>query len=371
MSPRLPSESQTHRPKPAWRRVVSSPWLSPLNELDGFDELLAPLGSTFAFQRVLARVKSVRQEALDTRTLTLIPNWRWSGFVAGQSVPVEVEIDGRLHRRHYSLTSDPEQRGSLSITVKRQPGGRVSNALHEQVQPGDVLRLYPAEGEFVLPHPVPPRLLMIGAGSGVTPFRSMLLALRREGYSGDIRFLHISRDSEQAIFREEWQRWSREWPGFGVQWIHTASQGRPLWPDTLEQRVPDYRERLTLACGPAPLLNTLQRHWDHLGLSRHLRMERFGVAAVALPDQAEAEVSALHSGRSFIARPGQPLLGEAERAGLAPAYGCRKGICHSCRYVKASGITENLLTGEVSAEPDVAIQLCICIARSDLVLQDL
>lgn len=356
---------------PVWRRVAASPWLAPLNDLEGFDELLAPLGSTFAFQRVLARVKSVRDETPEVRTLTLAPNWRWSGFEPGQSTRVEVEIGGRLHRRHYSLTSDPSRRGKVSITVKRQPDGRVSNALHDQVKVGDLLRLYPAEGDFKLPEPYPPRLLMISAGSGITPFRSMLIALRAADYAGDIRFVHVCPDAEHAIFGEELERWAVEWPPLNLIWVYTARDGRPAWPEALERLVPDYRERTTLLCGPASLLAALEAHWKQLGLSGRLYVERYGVAPVTLPELADARIEARSSGRQFQARAGHPLLGEAERAGLAPAYGCRKGICHSCRYRKASGITQNLRTGETSAEPGEMIQLCVCIARSDLVIEDL
>jgi hypothetical protein len=44
------------------------------------------------------------------------------------------------------------------------------------------------------------------------------------------------------------------------------------------------------------------------------------------------------------------------------------GICNTCRCRKRTGTVEDLLTGQVSSEPDQDIRLCVSIARSDLAL---
>ncbi|MGB5695427.1 MAG: 2Fe-2S iron-sulfur cluster-binding protein, partial [Polyangiales bacterium] len=62
------------------------------------------------------------------------------------------------------------------------------------------------------------------------------------------------------------------------------------------------------------------------------------------------------------------LLEQLERAGERPAHGCRIGICRTCKCRKQSGTVQNLVTGEVSSEPDQEIQLCISVPRSDLEL---
>jgi hypothetical protein len=74
------------------------------------------------------------------------------------------------------------------------------------------------------------------------------------------------------------------------------------------------------------------------------------------------------SGKHFVTQGVDPLLVQAEKAGLTPKHGCRIGICRSCQCTKQSGTVENLQTGEISDTPNEAIRLCVSVARSDLSL---
>ena len=62
------------------------------------------------------------------------------------------------------------------------------------------------------------------------------------------------------------------------------------------------------------------------------------------------------------------LLEALEAAGLAPAHGCRMGICNTCACGKRSGSTRHLQTGALEHEPVTALRLCVNRAASDLVL---
>ena len=63
------------------------------------------------------------------------------------------------------------------------------------------------------------------------------------------------------------------------------------------------------------------------------------------------------------------LLEQAEAAGLSPEFGCRMGICHTCTRRKSAGAVRNVLTGEISAEEDEDIQLCISVPAGDVALE--
>src|SRR5262245_38047151 len=75
-----------------------------------------------------ARVLEVVAETADARTFVLRPPPCWGGHRAGQYTLVDVEIDGVRVRRCYSISSAPGD-GTVAITVKRVPGGQVSNWL--------------------------------------------------------------------------------------------------------------------------------------------------------------------------------------------------------------------------------------------------
>jgi len=351
------------------RSLLASRWLHPFNDLDTLDELIAPFAGHQAFSRLLAKVVSVEIETADTLSFQLRPNRHWRGFVAGQHVAVAIEINGRRLQRSYSLSSDPADRSRIAITVKRQPGGRISAALHAGLRTGSVLALSQASGDFVLPAPLPERLLLIGAGSGVTPLRSMLHALRSAGWQGDLVFLQICRDRSDAIFGAELEQIASAWRPMTLIRHFTAALGRPDLAALISQ-VPDYRSRYTLLCGPESFMRPLREHWAAAGLADRLGWERYGIVAEPASDDRPREISAAKSGLRFQAAPGEPLLLAAERAGLSPVYGCRIGICHSCRYRK-TGLTRNLVTGERCAEAGALVQLCICVAESAVELEEL
>lgn len=350
------------------KRLISSPLLSPLNDIAALNELLARANPMWSLDRVKARVTAVIDETADTRTFVLEPNHRWSRHAAGQHVGVEVEINGARCRRSYSVSSAPGT-GEIAITVKRQPGGKVSNWLHDHVQAGDVLTLEPAAGEFVLPDVLPPKLLMLSAGSGITPVMAMLRDLQQRGYRGDVVFLHGCRTPADAIFGGELQLLGASLPGLSVQMHYSRDEGR-LDPARIAQLVPDYAERQTLLCGPAAFMQAVLGYWKQQGLEGSIACEHFTGAFLQREPGAEvqAQIAFARSERVIDSRGAAPLLDEAEAAGLKPKYGCRIGICHTCKCKKLSGTVENLLTGQVSSEPNEMIQLCVSAARSDLKL---
>ena len=351
----------------AAHRVLASPWLRPLNDANALDGLLALANPLWSVRALRAEVVRLIDETPDARTFVLRPNWRWDGFVAGQHVCMNVEIDGVRHQRTYSLSSHPGE-PTIAVTVKRQPGGRVSNFLHDAVRPGHVLGLSRASGCFVLANPLPARLLMLSAGSGITPIMSILRDLHARRRPTDVVLVHSCRTSEDAIFRHELAARAHDWSRLRLAFVFTAETGR-LDRERLVRLVPDWAERTSFLCGPAPFMDVVRGIWREAHVEGRLRCESFtGPIATGGPGAGTATVTCARSGTVFQAAPDRPLLVEAERRGLRPRHGCRMGICHTCLCRKVSGTVENLVTGAVSSEPDTMIQICVSAAHSDLTL---
>lgn len=349
-------------------QLLRSPWLRPLNDLDAIDDLLGQVHPTWALGRIKARVVEVREEAPDVRSFLLRPNRRWPGHAAGQHVSVALELRGVRHHRTFSLSSAPGDR-LLRLTVKRQPGGLVTNAMHDRLAAGDIVELSPPAGEFVLPAPLPAKLLLLSAGSGITPLAAMLRDLRRRDPDRDVVFLHVCRTRRDAIFASELAALAAAMPRLHLVTHFTAERGR-LDADGLAALVPDAAERRTFLCGPDSFMAMVQARWQADGVADRLACERFtGPGPAARSAGAPVRVRATRSGREFTTTGERPLLVEAERAGLAPKHGCRMGICRTCRCRLTSGTVENLRTGELHAEPGQLVQLCVSVARSDLELE--
>jgi ferredoxin-NADP reductase len=333
---------------------------------------LRELGAIASFEEIRARVVDVVAETKDAKTFALRPNAHWSGHSAGQYATIEVEIDGVRLRRCYSISSAPSSR-LLSITVKRLPGGRVSGWLHDNVRPGDVLMLQPAAGEFILPEPLPEKLLMLSGGSGITPVMSMVRDLDRRRAIRDLVFVHCARSRDEVIFAGVLEKIAEGNPGFRPVLFLSADRigvGR-FDEEKLVELVPDFAHRDTFLCGPTGLMERVEGLWGENGAGARLRRERFVAAGVALTPSAPAvtaEIKLARSGQSVVTNAPGTLLEQLERGGAKPAYGCRMGICQTCKCRKKNGTVQNLITGAVSSEPDEDIQLCISLARSDLEL---
>jgi stearoyl-CoA 9-desaturase NADPH oxidoreductase len=351
------------------RRWYQSSWLRPFNDRNALDELVQRLRPQAALSGVRARIEGIIEETADTRTYLLRANRHWRGHRAGQHVLVEVEVAGRRLQRCFSLSAAPGRRGRVQITVKRQPGQGVSAWMHERLGPGDTLGLGQALGSFGANLPDSGPLLLLSAGSGITPMIAHLQALVAAGTARDVVFVHSCRSRDQLILAEALNAAAAAATGIRVVLHYSAEQGR-LDAGTLRQHVPDLASRYTLACGPRDFNAWVESLYGAEGALSRIEFERFAVplakpGAAATTQQTVTFKKAEHS---FTAATGQSLLSAAEAAGLSPRHGCRIGICRSCQCRKLSGRSENLLTGEICDEPGQLIQLCISSARSPLLL---
>jgi stearoyl-CoA 9-desaturase NADPH oxidoreductase len=326
---------------------------TPLAPADYLD-LLDPLRSRTDLR---ARIVSVVPETAGASTLTLRPGRSWRPHRPGQFVRVGVDVDGVRHWRSYSLTSPPDRAdGLLSIAVQTIPDGLVSHHLVRRAQPGDLVHLAQAAGEFTLPASLPARTLFVTAGSGITPVMGMLRS--HLGDLSDVVVVHSARTAEDTIFGAELRAMA---DGGRLRLVerHTRRDGR-LDPARLAELVPDLAERETWACGPGELLDALEDHWTAAGCVERLHVERFQ-ATLAEPGQG-GTIAFRRAGRSVEADGATSLLDAGEDAGVLMPSGCRMGICFGCVVPLRDGAVRDLRTGEVTVvgpDDEVPIQTCI------------
>lgn len=319
--------------------------------------LLNPLWST---EELRGRVEAVRHEAPATATLVIKPGRAWRGHLPGQWVKVGVDVGGVRHWRTFSLSSPPRRDGRITITVKAAPDGFVSAYLVKKIRPRAVVRLGQAGGDFVLPSPVPRRLLFVTAGSGITPVMAML---RHLGGSSDVVLVHSDRTAGDVIFGGE----LRAMTGLRLFERHTEVDGRRK-PSDLFEICPDWAERGAWACGPGEMLDDLVAYWRAAGVEDRLRVERFRTVLDG-GDGEGGRVTFTESGVEVEADGGTPLLVAGEDAGALLPSGCRMGICHSCVGRLCSGKVRDLRTGVVHGEEGQIIQTCVSAAAGPVEIE--
>jgi ferredoxin-NADP reductase len=336
---------------------------------DDFLDLFAPLRRGAELRGL---VLEVVPETRDAATLVIRPGADWAGHVPGQYVRVGVDVDGVRQWRAYSLTHGPRRDGHISITVKAVPDGKVSPYLVHQTQPGTLVHLEQATGDFVLEEK-PGKLLFVTAGSGVTPVIGMLRNLFPSTDEGvlrlprsaelDIVVVHVAPSEPDSIFLSDLK--ALDAAGAITLRARYDDEHGVLDIDDLATLVPDLAERTTYACGPAGLLDALEGHHDRAGLA--LFTEQFRATAVVAGEGGEGgEVTFSRSGIAVEADGATPILVAGEDAGVLMPSGCRMGVCYSCVTPLLSGAVRDLRSGDlttaVPGETDpggVLVQTCI------------
>ncbi|MES1927158.1 ferredoxin reductase [Salinisphaera sp. T31B1] len=334
----------------------------------GPDRFIELFDRTAVADETVGMVTRVTHPTPRSVRLAVRPNARWQGFRAGQYVELAVEIDGRRERRMFSPAQSQHAGDELEFTMAVQPDGRLTRHIKNNARAGDRVILGAAAGTFHLPDARPQRLVLISAGSGITPVLSMLRTLIDERHAGRIDFIHYARSPDEELYAEALDTLSTALPGLHIHRFHTRGGGAHFTGAQLDALVPDHAQAETFVCGPQPLLEATRAHFGMRGIGERLHQEAFGPAAADPPgNAANGDIRFAHSAQS-VANDGRTLLEQAEAAGLSPTHGCRMGVCYACTCRKTSGRVRDLRTGEVGPDGDAEIQICVSVPAGPVAL---
>lgn len=332
---------------------------------DDYLKLLNPLWSA---RELRGQIVAVGKETEDSATVTIKPGWGFSGdYRPGQYVGIGLHIDGRWHWRSYSLTSVPRRKEDLiAITVKATPEGFLSSHLVNGVTPGTIVRLASPRGDFALPDPPPPRLLLVSAGSGITPIMAMLRTLQHRGQHPDIVHIHSAPRTDSVIFHDELRSLGGRQRGYRLHLHLTDDAGHLDFGAKLHDLVPDWAQRPTWACGPPAMLDSLEAIWADAGRAGELHTERFVIARTDKGGQG-GTVTFAFSDKTIEIDGATSLLEAGEQVGIQMPFGCRMGICQTCVLPLESGYVRDFRSGEEHGAGD-RINTCISTAAGNCTL---
>lgn len=151
-------------------------------------------------------------------------------FKPGQFVTLELEIEGKPVMRSYTISSSPSVPYSFSITVKRVPGGLVSNFLHDTMHEGAELPVHGPVGLFNAIDFPAQKVLYLSGGVGITPVMSMARWFYDTNGNVDMVFVHSARSPKDIIYHRELEQMASRIPNFSLHIICEkhgwASRGR-------------------------------------------------------------------------------------------------------------------------------------------------
>ena len=205
-------------------------------------------------------------------------------FTAGQYIGMRLFVDGQEIRRNYSLSALAGN-NQYRISVKREPGGRASNYLHDQLNVGDSIDLFPPSGEFTLVHNDKP-LVLISGGVGITPTLAMLEAALKT--QRPIHFIHCARNGSVHAFRDWVEALASQHPQLKRFYCYTEDDGVSPAADAvglldqarLEQWLPADRDVDAYFLGPKGFMAAIKRQLKAAGVpDAQARYEFFGPAS--------------------------------------------------------------------------------------------
>lgn len=125
------------------------------------------------------QITKIIDETNDTKTFVFEDaedKGRQFDYVPGQYLTFRYDgVEAKPLVRSYTMSSSPCIPNETHVTVKRVEGGVISNWMCDRLKVGDVLKARGPIGKFCyFAEDDAPNLVMIAAGSGVTPFTSML-----------------------------------------------------------------------------------------------------------------------------------------------------------------------------------------------------
>ncbi len=224
--------------------------------------------------------KTSESDVIDSFHLLPVEGEQVIDFQAGQYVGLVMTIDGQVVRRNYSLSEAPGNPG-IRISVKREPGGLVSNYLHDHLNIGDQIEVTAPCGDFVLAESERPLVLVTG-GVGITPAISMLNASVKSGR--EIIFIHAALNSSAHAFKQHVDNVAKDHQQVKPMYVYNE----PLAEDTphvtgfisealLADCLPEDRDVDFYFLGPKPFMQAVNAHVKALAIpAEQVHFEFFG-----------------------------------------------------------------------------------------------
>ena len=281
-----------------------------------------------------------------------------------------------------------EARRGYSICVRRAAGlsdtgeavfGRASSHINLCLAVGDVVALRSPSGTFVMPVRTRRPLVLLAGGIGITPFISLLESLAGLADPPKMLLLYANQNGLAHAFRSRIRALRHALPTLEVvNFYDRPAQGDVPGVDydvagrVNAEHVPAGllgQRPLVYMCGPAPMMTAFANALADRGVPRAdiLREVFRSPERVAAGSGQQFKVVFARSGTAGTWRSADgPLLGFAERLGLALPSGCRVGQCESCAVSVMSGRIRHL-HGEEPEDAGMCLA-CQAVPASDIVL---
>jgi ferredoxin-NADP reductase len=328
--------------------------------------------------RMRLLLSQTEQQTHDTKTLRFqVLGERLLCAKPGQFLTFQWTIDGQRVTRSYTISSSPVHENYVEITPKRMENGCASVFLNERAKPGLAVEASGPYGRFYFDETLHKSIVLIAAGSGITPMISMLRYIDDLELPTPVTLLYCVRTAADVIFENEFARVSRSLPNFKYEIC--LSRPDPTWngrsgrlsEEFVSQNVTDLDSPTFFLCGPNGFMAKVRQILSTLGVNQErILQESFGEGKPTsesrpLEARSAGTIVFIHSEKVCQASAGSTLLDLAERNGVQIPYGCRQGLCGTCATRVLSGSVEMDVEAGLTADQKNAGYVLPCVSRTE------
>ena len=299
---------------------------------------------------LILKLVSITQQTPDAKTLRfIVPEGRMLNSRPGQFLTFSFLFDGKKVVRSYSICSSAARSGYIEITPKRIQKGCASVFLNDRAAVGMTVEAAGPFGQFYLDERKHGSVVLVAAGSGITPMMAMLRYIDDVCLDTTATLLYCVRTNSDIIFERELEQLQSRLQNFRY---HVAlSQPHAQWAGSrghvsrefIERTIKDINSHDFFLCGPPAFMDTSRAILMGLGVKpERVMQESFGAPAHArVLTSAVAETSTVvefvRSAKTGVVRSGQTLLEAAEESAVAVPFSCRQGQCGTCKTKLLAG----------------------------------
>jgi ring-1,2-phenylacetyl-CoA epoxidase subunit PaaE len=300
-------------------------------------------------------------------------------YLPGQYVAIRATLDGRELRRSYSICRPPS-RGSVSVAIKRDLGGRFSTWANSELKAGDTLDVMSPQGTFTsgLEALDGKHIVGIAAGSGITPLMALAHTVLARSDTARFTLVYTNRSTRDVMFLEELAELKDRYPS-RLALHHVLSREQRTAPllsgridaSKLQQMLevlirPDTVDEWFL-CGPFELVQLARDTLAEASVPvKHVRYELFttdtadrvegesGRPVVVERGEKTIEIEFTLDGQSSTVESpvsaNESILNAALRVRPDVPFACAGGVCGTCRARLVDGSVN--MTENYALEPD-------------------
>lgn len=310
----------------------------------------------------VTKVTSRAVEIIFEIPATLAPSFE---YIAGQYLTLKATIDGEEVRRAYSISSAPSD-ADLKVVVKAVDKGVFSNYAM-QLRAGDSLEVAAPDGLFIHKEEEEGDLLLIAAGSGITPIMSILKTALTQHQHSKVALLYGNQSESQTIYLEQLNDLKDQYSDrlvlkycFSREERQDALFGRVNKANLnyfLKQDCEEFAFAKAYICGPEEMIHMAKDNLveKEILAADQINFELFTTADSKTEITEDSHLSEItiildDETHSFTMRRDEVMLDVMLKNDIDAPYSCQGGICSSCIGLVEEGdvklLKNSILTDE-------------------------